>query len=270
MADYIRMIRTKSGDKQIDYNALANLPDIEGMISKANTGVLNNGTVIIYKTDTANPYTYTDSSYGGTKTWQYRATVGRGSIGQCIIFKNGNTGYRIIIRLDYPIESTANGTTWAITVLEGELLHWTKEQYGILVDPLYNVSGSIRGDFVITDNLDESFVYPGHGYLAFNGVFSRKNFVTFPYISAWLPLPSVAYLIDLTLKTVIAISGKLDVSEGGSDPYMPILMTGYQIELVSLNRIENVTYGQINPSISAASGDIYVQTIIPGIGTFYK
>lgn len=28
MADYIRAIRTKDGDKQIDYNALANLPAI--------------------------------------------------------------------------------------------------------------------------------------------------------------------------------------------------------------------------------------------------
>lgn len=43
MTDYITKIRTIDGDKQIDYNALANLPIVEGVM----TGTLTvNGIVL--------------------------------------------------------------------------------------------------------------------------------------------------------------------------------------------------------------------------------
>lgn len=35
MADFIKKIRTADGDKQIDYNALANLPDLSQKVNKS-------------------------------------------------------------------------------------------------------------------------------------------------------------------------------------------------------------------------------------------
>lgn len=59
MSDYIERIRTTTGDKQIDYNALANLPTIpsygkatqttDGLMSASDKEKIDNGTLTEYK-----------------------------------------------------------------------------------------------------------------------------------------------------------------------------------------------------------------------------
>lgn len=48
MADYIKKIRTASGDKQIDYNALANKPDLTKMATKEDLAAAQLGSIAIY------------------------------------------------------------------------------------------------------------------------------------------------------------------------------------------------------------------------------
>ena len=54
MAEYITKIRTADGDKQIDYNALANLPSIKGSLNEVElaSGTIPSGTVAWTNTET--------------------------------------------------------------------------------------------------------------------------------------------------------------------------------------------------------------------------
>ncbi len=57
MPDYIKRIRTNEGDKQIDYNSLANLPIPP--ITEADEGkslVVENGALVFKKVEAAIPY----------------------------------------------------------------------------------------------------------------------------------------------------------------------------------------------------------------------
>lgn len=267
MADYITKIRTAEGDKQIDYNALANLPDISALASGASKGNLNLGATTVYSIKNES-YTSED----GKHTWEYQATItdANGSSvypikpGMCFIYEYGYSFK--IFRVDYKISKPDDfEAIWAITFIKGTPSVTNDDFTAVVISPMYRINGQVQG-FIDTAGTKQVSL---HFSLLINN-FEKCVYKTGKYKS----LEEIAdlFLIKEEYDVIdehLPIRGKL---YNGSKVKFVYSIASTDTPMILLSCFDSGDYYDCNEFVAngtTQSIKLHTYTIIPGIGEFY-